>query len=252
MDLGLAGSAFLVTAASEGLGYATARALVAEGAGVLLVARRPDRLQSAVESLGDDRRAYGLSADLADPDTADRAVRAAQRAFGRLDGALISVGGPPPGQTLELTDRQWRAGFESVFLAALRVIRGVLAVNPAARLGLVLSSSARSPLPRMAISNGLRPGLAMLVKQLADEIGPAGGRVFGLLPGFIATRRLIELDATRTDPQAYRATAEAAIPLRRYGLPDEFGRLAAFLLSDAASYLTGCLIPVDGGFGRAL
>ena len=128
--------------------------------------------------------------------------------------------------------------------AADCLARAVLVANKAARLGFVLSTSARSPLAEMAISNGLRPGLGMLVKQLADEIGPDGGRTFGLLPGSIATQRLLEL--------AKDAGAEAQIPLRRFGRPEEVGRVAAFLLSDAASYLTGCLVPVDGGVGRAL
>ena len=244
MDLGLDGKVFVVTAASGGLGFATAQALVAEGAGVLLVARRAERLEKAVELLGGAQHAIALAGDLADPHSAKQAVSAAWEAFGRVDGAFISAGGPPRGRVTEITDEQWQAGFDSVFLAALRMARAVLVANKAARLGFVLSTSARSPLAEMAISNGLRPGLGMLVKQLADEIGPDGGRTFGLLPGSIATQRLLEL--------AKDAGAEAQIPLRRFGRPEEVGRVAAFLLSDAASYLTGCLVPVDGGVGRAL
>lgn len=252
MDLGLDGKVFVVTAASGGLGFAAAQALVAEGAGVLLVARRADRLEQAVELLGGAQHAIALAADLDDPHTAKQAVSAAWEAFGRVDGALISAGGPPRGRVTDITDEQWQAGFDSVFLAALRMARAVLTANKAARLGFVLSTSAKAPLTEMAISNGLRPGLAMLVKQLADEIGPDGGRAFGLAPGSIATQRLLDLNAHAADPKAQRAAAEAAIPLRRYGRPEELGKVAAFLLSDAASYLTGCLVPVDGGVSRAL
>ncbi|WP_203566814.1 SDR family oxidoreductase [Aestuariimicrobium ganziense] len=250
MDLGLHDRCFLVTAASSGLGLASARALVAEGARVVMVARRADLLEREAAALGDG--ALALPGDLTDPDLPARAVRTAIDRFGRLDGALVSVGGPPPGTVLETTEEQWRAGFDSVFLPALRVARAVCPAVEAPRLGFVLSSSARTPLPRMAISNGLRPGLAGLVSQLADEIGPQGGRAVGVLPGSIATDRITDLHSGAPDPAAARAAAEQTIPLRRLGDPDEFGRVAAFLLSDAASYVSGTLVAVDGGAGRAI
>lgn len=252
MDLRLEGRVFVVTAASAGLGRATADRLVAEGARVVLVARRAEVLAELVAGYGADR-AVGLAADLAAADTAERAARRAIDDFGRLDGAMISVGGPPKGAVLENTDGQWRDGFESVFLAGLRVARAVVAAatGPVA-LAWVLSSSVKSPLPSMAISNGLRPGLAMLIKQLADELGPRGGRVVGLMPGLIATERIRWLHSQAADPEAARAEAAATIPLRRIGDPEEFGRVAAFVLSPAASYLSGCVIPVDGGAMRAL
>lgn len=252
MQLGLTDRVFLVTAASQGLGLASAQALVDEGAKVVLVARRAGPIRDATARLGGDHCALAVAGDLADPGTAQAAVDAALTGHGRLDGALISVGGPPMGTVLGTTEEAWRHGFESVFLAALRVARATVAVNPAARLAFILSTSARSPLPGMAISNGLRPGLAMLVKQLADEIGPQGGRAVGILPGSTATQRMIDLLAAAPDPQQARRQAESRIPLRRYGRPEEVGAVAAFLLSDAASYLTGALIPVDGGVTRAL
>ncbi|MGJ6981129.1 SDR family oxidoreductase [Aestuariimicrobium soli] len=256
MDLGLTDRVFVVTAASTGLGLASARALVAEGAKVVLVARRADALAAAVDSLttrvDHADRAVSLAADLADPDAPQRAVDLALQAHGRLDGALVSVGGPPRGSVLDTPDAQWLESFGSVFLPALRTARAVVAAQPAGRLGFVLSTSVKAPLAQMAISNGLRPGLGMLVKQLADEIGPQGGRAFGLLPGSVATERLEQLWSGAGDPVAAREQAAASIPLRRLGDPDEFGRVAAFLLSDAASYVTGCLVPVDGGVMRAL
>ena len=252
MDLGLNGRCYVVTGASRGLGRATADALVADGANVVLNGRSPDSLASAVTALG-ATSAEGVAGDLAEPDLADRLVAAALGRFGRLDGALVSVGGPPAASVLETTDEQWRAAFESVFLGAVRLARTVASrVGDGGAVGFVLSTSVRSPIGGLAASNGLRPGLAMVAKTLADEVGPRGVRVLGLLPGRMATDRVAELDALSGDAGAARARNEAAVPLRRYGTPEEFGRVAAFLLSPAASYVTGCVVPVDGGSLRAL
>ncbi|GAB3697092.1 SDR family oxidoreductase [Mariniluteicoccus flavus] len=252
MDLGLDDKVFLLTAASSGLGHATAEQLVAEGARVVLVGRREELLAERVATLGDDRAA-ALPGDLSDPALPDRACALAIERFGRLDGALVSVGGPPRGGVLDNSDDEWRTSFESVFLAARRTLAAVVerATDDAA-IGFVLSTSSKSPLPTMAISNGLRPGLAMLVKQAADELGPRRIRVFGLLPGSVHTERLDALLSGSDDKEAaLRSTAEG-IPLRRLGRPDEFGRVATFALSPAASYLTGFVLPVDGGAMRAL
>ena len=253
MDLGLAGRAFVVTAASCGLGRAAAEQLVNEGARVVLVARRAELLAEAVSSMGPDR-AVALAADLIDPHTAETACAFALDAFGRLDGALISVGGPPAGSALDTSEEDWRSAFQSVFLPALRVSKAVVRYGAAGDLCIawVLSISVKTPMPGLATSNGLRPGLAMLVKQLADELGPDGTRVIGLMPGRIETDRTKHLDSLKDDPEAARKSAEAAIPLRRSGKPEEFGRIAAFVLSPAASYLTGSVIPVDGGAQRGL
>lgn len=253
MDLRLTDKTFVVTAASGGLGRATAQQLVAEGATVVLVARRADVLTEVVGELGSER-AVSLAADLTEPVTADRACRLALDTFGRLDGALISVGGPPAGTAAGTTEEQWLGAFQSVFLAGLRVCRAVAAHSTAADLAIawVLSTSVKSPIDGLAASNGLRPGLAMLIKQLADEWGPQGTRVLGLMPGRVETERVAHLDSLAHDPVASRAASEASIPLRRYGRPDEFGRVAAFALSPAASYLTGCVIPVEGGSLRSL
>ena len=253
MDLGLTDRAFLVTAASTGLGRATAHHLVAEGARVVLVARRAELLAEAVSQMGPDR-AVALAADLTDSNTAETACALALDAFGRLDGALISVGGPPAGSLLSTSEEQWRGAFESVFLAALRTCGTVVRRGTARDLCIawVLSTSVKTPAPGLATSNGLRPGLAMLVKQLADELGPQGTRVIGLMPGAIETERARYLNSLKDDPDAARASAEASIPLRRYGRPEEFGRVAAFVLSPAASYLTGSVIAVEGGAQRAL
>jgi 3-oxoacyl-[acyl-carrier protein] reductase len=253
MDLGLEDRAFVVTAASSGLGRSAAEQLVAEGARVVLVARRAEMLAEAVSRMGPDRT-VALAADVTDLQTAETACAFALDAFGRLDGALISVGGPPAGSVMDTGEEAWRGAFESVFLAALRVSKAVVRHGTVSDLVIawVLSTSVKTPVPGLATSNGLRPGLAMLVKQLADELGPDGTRVIGLLPGRIETERVRYLDSLKDDPEAARRGAEATIPLRRSGQPEEFGRVAAFVLSPAASYLTGSVISVDGGAQRGL
>ena len=267
MDLGLRGRVYLVTGGSRGLGFAAAQALTAEGARVMLSAPHAATATAAVARLEQDGAGpddvAGVVADNADPGTPDQLIAAARDRFGQLDGALLSVGGSPAGTVATTTDDAWRAAFESVFLGALRLARALAAeldgqAGPGALTGtggsvvFVLASSVRVPLAELAISNGLFPGLAGVVKALAEEIGPAGVRVNGILPVRIATDRVRELDALSGDPDEVRAQRSQSIPLRRYGEPVEFGRTAAFLLSPAASYTTGAMIPVDGGAIRSI
>lgn len=248
MDLGLKGRAYLVTGGTGGLGRATAAALVADGAQVVVSSRTPERVQAAEQELGDG--AVGVVADNADPATPARLVEVARERFGRLDGLLVSVGGPPPGSVMGSGDEDWRAAFESVFLGAVRLARTVVPELPeGGAVVFVLSSSVKTPIDNLAISNGLRPGLAMVAKTLAQEVAPSGVRVLGLLPGRIATDRAVQL--AQANPEV-AARLDAQIPLGRLGTPEEFGRVAAFLLSPAASYLTGSVIAVDGGSIPAL
>jgi 3-oxoacyl-[acyl-carrier protein] reductase len=261
VDLGLRDRAYLVTGGSRGLGLAAAQALVGDGANVVVSGRDQAGLTAAAEQLQAGRpkagqaggRAVGVAADNADPAAPGQLVAAATQAFGRLDGALISVGGPPGGTISQTGDEAWRAAFESVFLGAVRIALAVAAeLTTGGSIAFVLSTSVRAPIPDLAISNGLRPGLAGVAKSLADELGPRGIRVNGLLPGRIETGRVRELDARRGDPEQVKAELSARIPLRRYGTPAEFGRVAAFVLSPAAGYLNGAMIPVDGGALRSL
>ncbi|MDX3768091.1 SDR family oxidoreductase [Streptomyces sp. NPDC005134] len=246
MDLELKDRVYIVTGATRGLGNATARELVADGAKVIITGRDEKRVEAAAAELGPD--AVGLAADNAEPAAAQRLVDAAHERFGRLDGILISVGGPAPGFVADNTDEQWQSAFDSVFLGAVRLARtAAAALGEGGVIGFVLSGSVHEPIAGLTISNGLRPGLAGFAKSLADELGPRGIRVVGVLPARIDTDRVRELDALSGDAEASRAAAEARIPLRRYGTPQEFGRTAAFLLSPAASYLTGIMVPVDGG-----
>ena len=258
MDLGLAGQVYVVTGGSRGLGRATAQVLVEEGASVVLAGRTRDSVEAAAAELtaAGPGRATAVTGDLADPGTPQRLVEAARSTYGRLDGGLVSVGGPPVGTVAGTPDEAWRAAFESVFLGSVRVLRELSAAlveaGDGGSLAAVLSTSVKSPIPGLSTSNGLRPGLAMVVKGLADEVGAQGVRVNGLLPGRIDTERVRELDSTAPDPAAARDRHESAIPLGRYGEPAEFGRVAAFLLSPASSFVSGTMVPVDGGLLRAL
>ncbi|MGP3981538.1 SDR family oxidoreductase [Streptomyces sp. KR80] len=246
MDLALKDRVYVVTGGTRGLGLAAARELVADGAKVVLSGRDEASTTAAAADLG--QHATGIAADNADTGTADRLIATARARFGGFDGMLISVGGPPPGLGTENTDEQWRAAFESVFLGTVRLARTAAAeLGDGGVIGFVLSGSVHEPIPGLTISNGLRPGLAGFAKSLSVELGPRGIRVIGLAPGRIDTDRVRELDALSGDADEARARVSAGIPLRRYGHPEEFGKAAAFLLSPAASYITGVVLSVDGG-----
>ena len=236
MDLGLAGRRYVVTGGSRGLGLATAQALAGEGALTCLVSRDPDRLSEATASLGEGHTA--ISADLTDPAAASLIAGS----VGPVDGVLVNVGGPTPGTVLDLSDEAWQQAIDGVLLASLRLLRACASqINDGGSILVVLSSTAKEPIRDLAASNALRPGLAMVVKDLSNTLAPRV-RVNGILPGRIATDRLRSLGGTDLGD---------GVPMGRAGDPEEFGRVAAFLLSPAASYVTGALVPVDGGLLRS-
>src|SRR4051794_31099789 len=255
MDLGLGGARALVGGGSGGLGGAVAEALAGEGARVALVARASDRLDAAAARLAG---AIAVGADLASRDGPTDSVARTVDAFGGLDVLLVNSGGPPPGTFDELDDAAWERAIDGTLWSALRLIRAALPhLRGSDRPAIVvnLSSSAREPIPGLATSNLLRPGLAGLIKSLVQEIAPV--RINGLAPGRISTARIGQLDAanaarTGATAEEISAAVTARIPLGRYGDPAEFGRLATFLLSPAASYVTGAIVPIDGGMVRAL
>jgi 3-oxoacyl-[acyl-carrier protein] reductase len=183
VDLGLGGRVYVMAGASRGLGYAAAEILVAEGARVVVSGRDADAATRAAMTLGGPLSAVGVSGDNANTQTAACLVEAALEAYGRLDGALVSGAWPQSGGLGEVTDDEWRAGFESVFLGSLRIARAVAEQTRAdGSIAFVVSPVVRIPIPWLAISSGLRPGLAMVAKLLAEELGPRGVRVNSLLP----------------------------------------------------------------------
>ena len=246
MDLELAGKAFIVTGGTDGLGLATARALLAEGANVLVSGRSAARFTVAFGDRPDDARVAFVTGDNADAGLSERLRIAVLDRWGRLDGLLVSTGGPPPGRALTTNDETWRGAFENVFLGAVRLIRDLApAMADGSAIAVILAISAKEASDTLPISNGLRPGLALLVKSFADELGPRNIRVNALLPNLFATDRIRRVLGDREPPVQ-------DIALKRIGEPTEFGRMAAILLSPVASYITGASIAIDGGQSKAL
>jgi 3-oxoacyl-[acyl-carrier protein] reductase len=258
MDLGLAGKIAMVAGASRGLGYAVARALAAEGARVSMLSRDLQAIRAAAERIRAETggETLGIAGDVASAEAISRWHEATQERFGGVDLLFTNSGGPPPGPILGFSDDDWRRAFELLVLSALRTVRTV--VPSLVRGGSILrstSSSVREPIPNLGLSNILRLSVAGLAKNLALELAPQRIRVNQIIPGRIDTDRVRELDeaaARRVGiPVAEQQSRSiAAIPLGRYGAAEEFGRAAAFLLSDAASFITGATLQVDGGMIR--
>jgi 3-oxoacyl-[acyl-carrier protein] reductase len=252
MDLGLTGRIALVTAASQGLGRASAQALAQEGARVAILSRRPKELDKVAAEIG---AALAVRCDLSKAADIAAAVERVQDQLGPVSILVNNCGGPPAGVFDTITEEQWYHAFEQVFLSALRLTRAVLPGMRAARWGRIiniLSSSVEQPIPGLIVSNAFRPALAGWAKTLSSEIAPENVLVTSVLPGRVFTARTEELDqaaAQRTGRpiEEVRAHKLAPVPMKRYGTPEEFGAAIAFLASERASYLTGSLIRVDGG-----
>ncbi len=257
MDLGLTNLRALVTAASRGLGAATARQLCMEGASVAICGRDPARVLATADAIKAEsgRPVLGLVGDVSEPHSAAALVEQAAMELGGLDILVTNAGGPPAGsfETLDLT--AWENAFHLNLLSTVSLIRAAL---PALRQShhpailTITSYSAKQPIPNLVLSNSLRAAVIGLTKTLANELGPDGIRINSIMPGWTRTERVEELMAARahqkgTDIETEIAAQVAAIPLRRMASPAEFANAAAFLCSPAASYIHGAMIPVDGG-----
>jgi 3-oxoacyl-[acyl-carrier protein] reductase len=257
MDLGLKNKIAMVGGASRGLGFAVARALAAEGAQVSIASRDEGAIERAADTITRETggRAIPIAADLSKAHAITHWHQATLAAFGGVDLLFANTGGPPAGTVLSFDDMAWHSAFELLLLSVIRTVRLVVPSMLARGGGAILvgtSSTVKEPVPNLALSNVMRSGVTSLVKTLSLELAPDKIRVNTLVPGRIATDRLQQLDEI-TAKKAGIVLAEqqkrgaAAIPLGRYGAPDDFGRVGAFLLSDAASYITGASVQVDGG-----
>jgi 3-oxoacyl-[acyl-carrier protein] reductase len=262
MDLGLNGKIAMVAAASQGLGFAIAKTLAAEGARVSIAARKQEMVSAAAARIGEQTGAPVLAtvADVHSVAALEAWHRGTLRQFGGVDILVTNAGGPPAGVASGFDDAAWQSAFELVLLSAVRMVRVVLPSLIARGGGSILmltSSSVKNPIPNLGLSNVLRPAVAALAKTYADEFAAQGIRVNQLVPGRIATERIAYLDGTNAKRlgitvEEQRQRSAAAIPMGRYGEPEEFARAAAFLVSDAASYITGATLQVDGGAIRSI
>lgn len=256
MDTGLKGKNVLIPGSSAGIGLAIAQALADEGANVVLAARREEVVQAEAAKLP---AAVGIGMDLNEEGAPARLVEQAEQAFGPIDVLVLNGGGPPPGGAADITDEQALAAVHQLLLQHIRLTSLVLPgmrQRGWGRIVAVGSSGVQSPLPNLSLSNIGRAGLAGYLKTLASEVAADGVTVNMVLPGRIDTDRVASLDiaaAKRTGatPAEARKSSEATIPAGRYGKPEEFAAVVAFLASAPAAYVTGEQIRCDGGLVRS-
>ena len=262
MNLGLDDKVALVTAASKGLGKAVALRLAQEGARVALCARGEGLLCETAAEIETEtgQQALPIPADVSDPAAVDALVESTVERFGGLDILVVNAGGPPPGQFLDLTPDDWEAAVQLTLMSAVRLCYGASPVMKERGAGSILamtSITVKQPLPNLILSNSLRLGVTGLIKTLADELGPFGIRANSICPGWTRTTRVDQLlrdraERNSTTPEKEATKITAAIPLGRMGTPEEFAAAAAFLVSPAASYVTGVSLLVDGGMYRGV
>jgi 3-oxoacyl-[acyl-carrier protein] reductase len=246
MELGLAGRTAIVCGASSGMGLAIAEALAGEGANVAMFARRRELLEREAERIG----ALAVRGDVTNPADLKRLVGRTLEAFGGLDILVNNSGGPPRTPAAGLTDELVENAVELLLLSAIRLTELCLPQLERSGRGRVInieSSSVREPIDNLALSNAVRPGVIGWAKTLAREVGPKKITVNSIAPGKIETVRLAESYSGKP-----RAEDLEQIPLRRFGAPKEVAEVVCFLASQAAGYVTGAVIPVDGGLTRSL
>ncbi len=262
MRIDLAGRVAVVSGASTGLGRAVARGLAEAGADIVMGSRREDAIAQAAEEIARStgRSAIGVAADVAHPEGVDRLLGTARARFGRLDILVANAGGPPAGSALTLSDAQWEQAFQQNLMSAVRLIRGAVPAmreRGGGRIITIISSGVKVPIPNLVLSNVFRSGVVALAKTLSLELAPHNILINNLAPGRIDTDRVRWLDGVRAKEtgrtvEEIQRESRAAIPAGRYGDPREFAAMAVFLASDAASYITGQTICVDGGATRAM
>lgn len=262
MNLGLNGKVAMIGGGSRGLGLGVARALAGEGAQVSIASRNPDAIKAAGARIQQESGGQVLTfaADLASDTAIAEWHRTTVDRFGPVDLLFTNSGGPPAGRVLDFDDAGWRAAFELLLLSVIRQVRLVVPSMQARGGGAILmstSSAVKEPIANIALSNVVRASVAALAKTLALELAASKIRVNQLVPGRIGTDRVREIDEINAkkagiSPDEQRQRSVSTIPLGRYGEPDEYGRMAAFLLSDAAAYITGASVQVDGGLVRGL
>ena len=262
MDLGLDGKVALVTAASRGLGKAVALRLAQEGAHVAICARGKEQLEATAAEIitQTGQQAVPIQADVSDPKAATILVESTVERLGQLDILVTNAGGPPPGQFLDLTPKDWEIGTQLTLMSAVRLLYAAVPVmkkQPGGSILAITSIAVKQPLPNLVLSNSLRLSIIGLIKTLADELAPFNVRVNGICPGWTRTDRVDQLLRDRAKRKLTTLEEEAAkvaidIPLGRMGTPEEFARAAAFLVSPAASYITGVSLLIDGGMYRGV
>jgi len=257
MDLELKDKRALVTGSSRGLGYATAVALAREGCRVAINGRDEGKIKSAAKQLSKETgtQVIGLSGDVGAPDVPAKLIGGTTEAFGGLDILVTNAGGPTPGSIDSLDEAAWQRGIDTCLMAHVRLIKAALPYlrkSDSASILTVTSYSVKQPIANLLISNSVRAATVGLTKSLALELGREGIRVNSILPGWTETERVTELMTVRAATNKSTVEEEARrqseqIPLERMGRPEEFARAAAFLVSPAASYITGVMLNVDGG-----
>ena len=262
MELGLKGKRAIVMAASRGLGYASALGLAREGCKLIVCSRDQGRIDAAAAAIKKETGAEvkALVADVSSASEAKRLVDAAVSAYGGLEIVVHNAGGPPAGETLQMTEEQWQKAFEQNLLSFTRIVAAAAPEMKKAGYGRVLtiaSSSIKQPIPNLALSNALRAGVWGIAKTLSRELAPQGILVNVIAPGRIDTERIAELDQANAQKSGksvedVRKASIGGIPLGRLGRPEELANLVVFLASQAGSYITGQAITVDGAAGTAL
>jgi 3-oxoacyl-[acyl-carrier protein] reductase len=251
VNLGLEGRTAIVCGASAGMGLAIAEALAEEGANVAMFARRRELLEREAERIG----ALAVRGDVTNPADLKRLVSRTVEAFGGVDILVNNSGGPPRGPAVGLTDHDYEAAFELLMLSAVRLTDLCLRHLERSGHGRIVnieSSSVREPVDNLALSNAIRPGVVGWAKTLAHELGPDGITINTIAPGKIDTDRVRELWQHFPDPAAAERADMEAVPARRLGKPDEIGAAVAFLCSTRAAYISGVVLPVDGGLLRGV